>query len=174
MIPTKQQWRSWSLPSKLTAIGTLVGVIGFSAYLVEKGYGISQTLFDSQPVIEDVSVVVELSNEQEKEIILHKRGEVFYWHPGPGAYHEVYAFEITHSEAIQQNSNGIVIPAKSSLKTTVTLFPAAVASAYLEQGHMDISLYFKGAGFTQFSPNVAFTKENLDGFYIPVKIEPKS
>lgn len=26
--PTRRQWRSWSLPSKLTAIGTLMGIIG--------------------------------------------------------------------------------------------------------------------------------------------------
>jgi hypothetical protein len=28
MIPTKQQWGNWSLPSKLTAVGTFLGVIG--------------------------------------------------------------------------------------------------------------------------------------------------
>ncbi len=174
MIPSKQQWKSWSLPSKLTAIGTLVGVLGFSAYLIEKGYGISQKLNHSPPVIEDVSLVVKLNNERKNEVTLYKRGEVFYWHPGAEAYHEVYTFEITHSEAKQQNNNGLVIPAKSSLKATVKLLPSSVARKYLEQGHMDISLYFKGDGFTEFSPNVPFTKENLDGFYIPVKIEPKS
>ncbi len=28
MFPNKKQWQSWSLPSKLTAIGTYVGIIG--------------------------------------------------------------------------------------------------------------------------------------------------
>ncbi len=28
LIPTKKQWKSWSLPSKLTAIGTFAGLIG--------------------------------------------------------------------------------------------------------------------------------------------------
>ncbi|MES9834740.1 MAG: hypothetical protein ABW139_21110 [Candidatus Thiodiazotropha sp. DIVDIV] len=173
MIPRKQQWKNWSLPSKLTAIGTLVGVLGFTAYLIEKGYGISQMLNQSPPVIEDVSIVVELTNERKDDVILYNRGDVFYWHPGAGAYHEVYTFEVTYSEAEQKN-NGLVIPANSSLKATVKLLPMSVARQYIEQGHMDISLYFKGEGFTKFSPNVAFTKENINGFYIPVKIDPKS
>lgn len=28
LLPSKKQWKSWSLPSKLTAVGTLCGVIG--------------------------------------------------------------------------------------------------------------------------------------------------
>ncbi|MCU7843411.1 MAG: hypothetical protein KZQ93_06190 [Candidatus Thiodiazotropha sp. (ex Monitilora ramsayi)] len=173
MIPSKQQWKSWTLPSRLTAIGTLVGILGFSMYLIEKGYGISQMLNHSTQVIEDVILVVEVSNERKEDVVLYKRGEVFYWHPGAGAYHEVYTFEITHSEAEHKN-NGVLIPANSSLKATVKLLPTSVARRYLDQGHMDISLYFKGDGFAKFSPNVTYTKENLNGFYIPIKIEKKS
>lgn len=29
IIPTKNQWKNWSLPSKLTAIGTYVGLLSF-------------------------------------------------------------------------------------------------------------------------------------------------
>lgn len=38
MFPTKRQWKSWSLPSKLTAIGTLVGVISLGLYLRDKAF----------------------------------------------------------------------------------------------------------------------------------------
>lgn len=174
MIPSRQQWKSWSLPSKLTAIGTLVGILGFAAYLIEKGYGITQFINHSPQATEDLNIVVEISNEQSKKATIFKRGEVFYWHPGAGAYHEVYTFEIIHSEAKQQNNGSFVILAGSRVKATAKLLPSSIARRYLEQGHMDISFYFKGDGFTQFSPNVAFTKENLDGFYIPIKIGPKS
>lgn len=52
MIPTKKQWNNWTLPSKLTLIGTLVGVLGFSAYLIEKGYGITRAVIkDNDPYI---------------------------------------------------------------------------------------------------------------------------
>lgn len=34
LIPTRQQWKRWSLPSKLTAIGTLIGVISLGLVLL--------------------------------------------------------------------------------------------------------------------------------------------
>jgi hypothetical protein len=34
--PSRQQWRQWSLPNKLTAIGTLLGVISVCFYGLEK------------------------------------------------------------------------------------------------------------------------------------------
>jgi hypothetical protein len=36
--PSRRQWKSWSLPSKLTAIGTLLGVISLGLYAVEKSF----------------------------------------------------------------------------------------------------------------------------------------
>jgi hypothetical protein len=38
--PSRRQWKSWSLPSKLTAIGTLVGVISLFLYGVEKSFNV--------------------------------------------------------------------------------------------------------------------------------------
>ena len=40
LIPTKKQWQAWSLPSKLGAIGTLVTILAFGAYVTEKTYGV--------------------------------------------------------------------------------------------------------------------------------------
>lgn len=40
MFPTKRQWKSWSLPSKLGAIGTLITVLSFVAYITEKVYAL--------------------------------------------------------------------------------------------------------------------------------------
>jgi len=37
LIPTRTQWKDWTLPSKLTAIGTLVGIIGVLLYFVPNG-----------------------------------------------------------------------------------------------------------------------------------------
>jgi hypothetical protein len=38
--PEKNQWNSWSLPSKLTAIGTLLAILSFGLYLAEKTFNI--------------------------------------------------------------------------------------------------------------------------------------
>lgn len=34
LFPTKKQWKRWSLPSKLTAIGTYVGILGIAITLL--------------------------------------------------------------------------------------------------------------------------------------------
>ena len=36
IIPTFEQWKKWSLPSKLTAIGTYLGIISFLIFIVDK------------------------------------------------------------------------------------------------------------------------------------------
>ncbi len=38
--PNKKQWKTWSLPSKLTAIGALLGFLSFSFYFLEKTFNI--------------------------------------------------------------------------------------------------------------------------------------
>ena len=35
--PSTKQWKSWSLPTKLTAIGTLVGLVSLGLYVLDKG-----------------------------------------------------------------------------------------------------------------------------------------
>jgi hypothetical protein len=155
----------------LTAIGTLVGILSFGAYLFEKGYGLSSFFSAAVEQDEDVYLVVEFNNNSKQELTVYKRGEAFYWHPGPGAYHEVYTFEITHTENNKDLDKGLVIPANSREKVTIRLLPTTKVRKFLEQGHMDISLYFRGVNVNQFSPNVAFSKENLEGAYVPVNLE---
>ncbi len=173
MIPTKKQWKSWSLPSKLTAIGTLVGILSFGAYLFEKVYGLSSSFSTAVEQDEDVYLVVEFNNNSKQELKVYKRGEAFYWHPGPGAYHEVYTFEITHTEHNKDLDKGLIIPAHSREKVIIRLLPATKVKKFLEQGHMDISLYIRGVNINQFSQNIAFSKKNLEGAYIQINLEVK-
>src|ERR1043166_148995 len=39
--PSAQQWQRWSLPSKLTAIGTIVSIISLGLYGLEKAFQLS-------------------------------------------------------------------------------------------------------------------------------------
>ncbi len=36
LVPSKRQWKSWSLPSRLTAVGTALGAISVLLWLVDK------------------------------------------------------------------------------------------------------------------------------------------
>lgn len=173
----KRQWKNWSLPSKLTAIGTLVGVLSFGGYLIEKVYGlstfVSEKYFAGEPIVSEVLVVAEIDNRQTTEITIASRGETFFWYPGSGAQHEIYAFDIVHSEITASENGSIVVPAQTKVKLTVKIVPTTRARHFLEQEHMGISLYFRGENFTKFSETFAFTKGNIRDFYLPVVLEEK-
>ena len=38
--PDNKKWKNWSLPSKLTAIGALIGILSLGLYIVEKSFDI--------------------------------------------------------------------------------------------------------------------------------------
>jgi hypothetical protein len=46
--PSKQQWRQWSLPSKLTAIGALVGALSLGLYGIEKAFQLTSLILHRQ------------------------------------------------------------------------------------------------------------------------------
>lgn len=54
LFPGKQQWAKWSLPSKLTAIGTLVGIISLSFALIAYLFPINN--IDSRGLIFDEEI----------------------------------------------------------------------------------------------------------------------
>lgn len=164
LIPTRKQWKSWSLPSRLTAIGTLAGVLSFGAYLLEKGY----PYFSNIPFFSDasdVTLVVEFQNNTNDEILLYGRGETFYWFPGGGTYRS-YAFEVIRvgKEA------SIVIAGQSKVRRILKLLPQSIAQDYLSQGHMSLSLLFTGeGGWQKMSPSIGFSKSNINDVYIPIQ-----
>lgn len=49
LLPNKKQWNTWSLPSKLTAIGVLLGFLSLSLYLVEKTFNIIEWVSQDDP-----------------------------------------------------------------------------------------------------------------------------
>jgi hypothetical protein len=53
MIPSRNQWVRWSLPSKLTAVGTLIGAVSLALYLVEKGISFSSHSGSAADVSDD-------------------------------------------------------------------------------------------------------------------------
>ena len=60
LIPTKSQWKSWSLPSKLTAIGTLIGF--FSIMLTVGVYASDAFKINAEPT-HDSTVIDEAAGK---------------------------------------------------------------------------------------------------------------
>jgi len=70
--PKKKQWNSWSLPSKLTAIGTLLGLLSFGFYLAEKTFNILDWSMqdDQQSVMRpEISVGLQFPYERVNESV---------------------------------------------------------------------------------------------------------
>ena len=65
--PNKKQWNSWSLPSKLTAIGALLAFLALGFYLVEKVFNIVDwTMQDDQKTVIKPEVSVGLQFPYER------------------------------------------------------------------------------------------------------------
>ncbi len=50
--PDNKQWKNWSLPSKLTAIATLIGILSFCFYITEKSFDIFKWASKEVPIPE--------------------------------------------------------------------------------------------------------------------------
>ncbi|HCG8623833.1 TPA: hypothetical protein NJ576_004596 [Vibrio parahaemolyticus] len=164
LIPSKKQWKAWSLPSKLTAIGTFAGVLSLCFYVFEKGYSFaeSSSVFSAS---NDVLVEVELNNQTNELLSLYGRGEVFYWYPNSAQYASS-AFEIVQVDNVGAN---LSIAPGTKVRTEVRLLPKDVASEFLTQGHMTLSLMFKGlGGYSHMSRPIGFSEANISGGYIEV------
>jgi len=44
LLPNKKQWKTWSLPSKLTAIGAYLGLLLFVLYISEKSFDLFERI----------------------------------------------------------------------------------------------------------------------------------
>ncbi len=83
LIPSRGQWRQWSLPSRLTAIGTLVGVVSLGLYLAEKSLGIfgsSSRAVVSESLATPV-VALSLENPTDEPVRILRRGDFVLWLP---------------------------------------------------------------------------------------------
>jgi len=70
--PKKKQWSSWSLPSKLTAIGTFLAFLSFGFYLAEKAFNILDWAMqdDQQSIMRpEISVSLQFPYERVNESV---------------------------------------------------------------------------------------------------------
>ena len=86
MFPSRTQWRSWSLPSKLTAVGVLVGIVSL-AYMVLTSemplrFFDKQTIDDTPaPVVEQIAIPILIRNELRFDIHIDPGLEFFLLRP---------------------------------------------------------------------------------------------
>lgn len=83
LIPSRHQWRDWSVPSKLTAVGTLVGVLSLGLYVGEKSVGILKFVYPPVPRVPLTipPVALTLVNNTRELITVQRRGDFVLWLP---------------------------------------------------------------------------------------------
>ena len=71
--PNKKQWKAWSLPSKLTAIGALIGFVSLGLYITEKSFDLFGR-FSGEDLKPEVSVGLQFPYERiDEQVKQNKR-----------------------------------------------------------------------------------------------------
>lgn len=68
--PSKKQWKTWSLPSKLTTFGALIGFLSLSFYILEKTFNVMEWILQDElkPLVRvDLEFPYERSDESVKQ-----------------------------------------------------------------------------------------------------------
>lgn len=64
---SKKQWRNWSLPSKLTAIGAVLSAVSLGLYIIEKTFNATSETEDPKSV-NSVNASTGISNSGDMKI----------------------------------------------------------------------------------------------------------
>ena len=165
LIPSPGQWKGWSLPSRLTAIGALVGVLSLALYLAEKSLGIFGSL--SRPVVsEPVAtgvIALTLENPTDAPIGILRKGDFVLWLPQgvdgvrrlPGKY------DLKVSKA-PSPVLVVVIGPRAAVPVLARLSAEIPLGQLLDRGVADLELILrKERGGILFSGAIPFTQDAM-------------
>jgi len=173
--PEKHQWKSWSLPSKLTAIGTLVGIISLGLYMLEKSFNLKELILRKWSEKQSASVpeiTLRVSNSSDQDISFYSEGEFVLWLP-QGVNFSVRTIPGKYKLILLNNTdktNGIItVHPGEEVIMAAELMNQAYFSKLLHQGDTDLCLIFRRSnGSIFFSPNIPFRHEDIKKYYLQV------
>ena len=159
MWPSRQQWNSWSLPSKLSAIGVLIGVVSL---LVSVGiYAIPVVIRWIWPPRTTVTLTVTITNPGESSVAIEKRASLFLTKYQEG----MTAIEVMLPQECELlSSNGREIKGDLiEIAPGESVFKVEIPNSYLralQTGEWDVFMGFdRGDGGSFASDSVPFTQE---------------
>ncbi len=108
MIPSKRQWKAWSLPSKLTAIGALVGMLALILWVSDKSIGLTITILarpslDVATSISSGAVDITIRNPG---LLNSSVDNIVLSYPVPGRITEVTALDPTGGTQVEATALG--------------------------------------------------------------------
>jgi len=163
MIPSRSQWKQWSLPSKLTAIGTLVGALSLGLYLGEKSLRVFSPSF--RPTVPESlaipAVALALENPTDQPVAIQRRGDFVLWLPqgvdGVRRLPGKYDFEAPDG---QSSSPVVVIRPRATVPVVAHLRAEIPLAQLLDRRAADLEFILrKERGGLLFSGSIPFTRE---------------
>jgi hypothetical protein len=163
LIPTRHQWSDWSLPSKLTAIGTLIGILSLGLYLGEKSVSILKSSFRPTPPgrLTTPPVALVLDNTTGEQVTIQRRGDFVLWLPQgvddlrrlPGRYD----LETVDGE---RSNSVVVIGPRAEARVLAQLHSEVALAQLLDTGAADIEFILrKEQGDLLFSGSIPFNRK---------------
>ena len=168
--PLKQMWRrwlSWSLPTKISIIGTAASVLSIALYF-----------WDLKPLLEHAlsppavvrNIAVRINNPEKDPVTMPYRGELVLWLPTAmydGAPRVGGAYEVVASDAGLVKDGIVPIRAAGETRIVVKLMDQERLYRYLKRGDSNLELIFRRPdGSIFFSEDLPFTEEGIKKFYI--------
>ena len=145
--PSKGQWRQWSLPSRLTAIGALIGIVGIAVtlalFFVSRDSSVGGTDVADAVV---PPVALEFRNSTTASVTIRGRGDAVFWLPagvGLGAPNVAGKYDLSFDTAPGSALDSLTIEPLSTLNVYAHLSSASQVAELLRAGSADLSLLLR-------------------------------
>ena len=161
-----RRWLSWSLPTKISIIGTVASVLSIALYFWDLRPFLERRL-SPHPIVPNIAV--RINNPDKDPTTLSYRGELVLWLPSAmseGAPRIPGAYEVLASDAGLVKDGIVPIRGASETRIVVKIMDQERMYQYLKHGDTSISFIFRRPdGSIFFSDDLPFTEDALKQFY---------
>lgn len=163
-LPSRQQWRTWSVPSKASVIGAFVSVLSLALYLVS---GLGSNFRARRDVSVSVpAVLLDLVNSGTDPVSIEARGDLVLWLPqGVGEVRSIPGkYELQRVGKSPAYLDFVTIRPSSNTLTAahLSLLGNGQLASILDDGATDLEFVMRRKdGGILFSGEIPFTREAL-------------
>jgi hypothetical protein len=169
-----RKWLSWSLPTKISIIGSIASVASVALYFWDLRPLLERSLALPQ-IVRNISV--RINNPDKDAVSLNYRDELVLWLPSAmadGAPRVGGAYEVVASDAGLVKNGSVPIRGTGQTRIVVKLMNQERLYQYLKRGDTTLMLMFhRPDGSIFFSDNLPFTEDALKTFYTSADLARK-
>ena len=169
LVPSRQQWKQWSLPSKLTAIGALFSVLSVGLYFLDIR-AFATRWFPKTPQAILPGIVAKINNPGKTDISVFSRTDFVLWLPqgvSAGVATIPGMCELAPFDPKLLHDGLIEVKAGQATRVLVTILNREYFSNVLNRGDTELSIIFhKSNGGSFFSDEIPFEANYLKKYYV--------